>query len=283
MAEMDLKKVGVVLGGGTLDNNTDIKQSTTSMARRSTQTDKEKSPSSRWHRIVTYIPPQYIDECLRYNSSWIKAWATAYHDRDLEGDGTPKQPHTHILLYTYNYKSSSAVKKDFDKYAKYLAKKLQDAGDENATPQNTLTKIADYPVSYFAYLLHENDPDKYRYEPSVRKVSDPSWWKSYDESGGKSTNIALQIFDSLQEGMTTRDLLVNYGCEYAHNHNRYKELLQNFDYENHVRETATKQCDAFEQLISETIIETLENSPFSDQSKREFKEIYNYITKKNTN
>lgn len=259
-------------------NKLDASANTSAKGRRKSKAVKEKTVQemSRWHCLTTYIAYEHLEKFFKINGSWIKQWAYTLHNKDTNEDGTPKEPHTHILLYTFSAKSSSSVRKKFDSYAKQISVEEKNNGNENAVAQNTLGQICHEPVFMYRYQLHLDDPEKYQYPKEARKVSDVYYWREFEGTDCRNSNIALEIFDSIQGGMSTRDLLVNYGCEFAHNQRNYLHLACHYD-----QETAFVQnsIDDFQQLITNIIFEEVEKAPFPTQSRKDFVKIYEYVAK----
>ena len=166
--------------------------------------------------MSSYIPPGDIERFLE-SQKFIQHWAYAYHDKDLKSDGTPKEPHTHILLYTYDGKSSSAVCKIFNRYAKSIC-------TPDGTPQQTLVEFMGDPVHMWRYLLHLDDPDKYQYDESVRICDDVGYWKSMERTEcltESTSNKALQIIQDLEDGVPTIEMVRRYGREWVINRSKY--------------------------------------------------------------
>ena len=69
---------------------------------------KGTTETTRRFNIRTYIKPDIVDRFLK-TAPWVQYWAYCYHDKDVYEDGSSKEPHTHILLYTYHQKTSSAM------------------------------------------------------------------------------------------------------------------------------------------------------------------------------
>lgn len=88
---------------------------------------------SRSFCITTYIERNALERFLK-SSQWLRHWAYCEHDKDTDEKGNPKTSHIHVILYTYNSKTSSAVKKLFDRYSAQI---YYGTGIE---PQNTLVK-----------------------------------------------------------------------------------------------------------------------------------------------
>ena len=66
---------------------------------------KEKETRTRSWTFVLYpesAPADWRDKLDDYHIEWVES---PLHDRDLNGDGTPKKPHIHVLLSFGSVKS----------------------------------------------------------------------------------------------------------------------------------------------------------------------------------
>lgn len=88
---------------------------------------------SRSFCITTYIERNSLERFLK-SSPWLKHWAYCEHDKDMDEKGNLKTSHIHVILYMYNSKTSSAVKKLFDRYS------AQIYAGTGIEPQNTFIK-----------------------------------------------------------------------------------------------------------------------------------------------
>ena len=118
--------------------------------------------------LTSYIDRSLLEKFVK-QSPFIQHWALCSHDRDIEWDivadkpiilnpdtGEPKikEFHTHLLLYTYDAKTSSAVRKIFNRLSA-----------EHYTPlglplQNTLCQPCTDMVSQWRYLIHQDEFEK---------------------------------------------------------------------------------------------------------------------------
>lgn len=95
----------------------------------------------------TFYDPEKLEELKALHIPF--AWA--FHDKDTNIDGEIKKPHYHALV---NYGAPTSVKN----FQKILAD----------IPANGYAEITGYPRSMYRYLCHEDDPEKYQYDDSVR-------------------------------------------------------------------------------------------------------------------
>lgn len=135
-----------------------------------------KQPRDRKFSLSSYIRPERLEVLLR-RSDWIQHWAYCTHDKDVLADGSLKEVHTHVILYTYNAKTSSAIRKIFDRYAVEIC-------EEDEEPQNTLCQTCSDMVSAYRYLIHADQKNKAQYEPLQRVCDDYAYWQKLEESCG---------------------------------------------------------------------------------------------------
>lgn len=180
---------------------------------------------SRRFSIVTYIEPTKL-RTLLCNSLWVQHFAFIVHDRDVNADGSPKAKHTHLLLYTYDAKTCSAIAKIFDRYSKEICA-------EGDLPENTLVQITRDVISHYRYFLHLDDVDKVRYDERAIVNDNVSYWRELVGCEGlsdSSKNVGFAIFQDVLRGTSTYELARRYGREYIinakHYHNAVVQHLQ---------------------------------------------------------
>lgn len=205
-----------------------------STKRKDTSADVEKTKQSkptekraRAFALVTYIDTQYLDKFLK-RAPWVRNWAYCTHDRDVNSDNTPKEKHTHVILYTYEAKTSSAVKKLFDRYSQEV---YANSGTE---PQNTTSQICHDVVSQYRYLLHQDDKGKYQYEPACRITDSTPYWYELELKAGLTafdSNPALAVIDDIMSGVSAREMASRYGRDYIINCDRYRKFAQRVEFE----------------------------------------------------
>ena len=227
---------------------------------------KDKPPISRWHCLTTYIPFDTVKRYLQY-CPYVKHWSIILHNKDLKENGEEKEPHTHILLYTFDAKSSSAVVKRFNNLAKQYA--LENGGEV----QNTLGQLCYEPLAQFRYQLHLDDFDKHQYDTFERKTDDNCYWSDFERANGKSENKAVEIFDSIVDGASTRDLLVRFGCEYSHNFDKYKRLVAIANLESN-QNSSDKN---FNEMLKVLVGKLIDNGVFAQKTKDEFFECLSFV------
>lgn len=149
--------------------------------------------------LITYLDEIQIQMVLCEHANHIKACAYIYHDKDINDDGTLKEPHYHVLLCLYTQRYKSSVKNWF-------------YGFENQDGEliNTLSQVcADVPESY-RYLTHSDkgSKDKYQYNRCDIKGVNLEYFRKYDE---QDNDTALSALNDLLNGCTCRQVFERYG------------------------------------------------------------------------
>ena len=202
--------------------------------------------------LVTYIDREPLERFLK-RSAWIQHYALCTHDRDKLDDGTIKELHTHIVLYTFEAKTLSAIKKNFDRFAGELVMRTDNPA------QNTLVQDCHDVTSQYRYLRHLDDPDKVQYEECEVFTDNDSYWKELCRTNGlndSSSNTGLQMFDDICEGVSTREMILRYGKEYIYHCHNFKEVVKD-----HVNEiTNPVKSEAFTEVAFKAYVLNLINS-----------------------
>lgn len=208
------------------------------------KTTKAKDRGSRKHSLVTYIDPTLIRGFLT-TCCWAEHWAMCTHDKDITADGKPKETHTHIVLYTFEAKSSSAIIKLFDRFS------ISIYGKDNK--QNTLHEYCNDIQSQYLYLVHVDDPQKYQYDPSMRYVDDIVYWSKYERGQIDKPNTGLSMVTDLLNGTPYRLMAERYGKEFIY-HSKYIEDC--------ARKIRLEECVTNSPVDDELIKAVLDSSPF---------------------
>lgn len=222
-------------------------------------------PRVRKFCLISYIDRTAIERFLK-RASWVQHWAICTHDKDTLEDGTQKELHTHIVLYTYNAKTSSAVRKIFDRYSAELYK------DSDTPPQNTLCHECIDIIAQYRYLIHLDNPEKYQYDEQQRKVDDVHYWYNLEGTQGmtdKEENTAYAIFCDLRAGTSTEDMVIRYGREYGINSRRYKDLVRDDIWERSRANSLVPKADMIKMI--------LDASPFKQEDKDKFWMVLSYV------
>ena len=102
----------------------------------------------------------------------IKNYAYILHDKDVNEDGTPKNPHYHIMLRL------------IDSYdTKYIAGWF-------GVAENFVGKVKSRWADALAYLTHENSPEKYQYDED-EVISDYDWKKDKIKALGEARRLEI--------------------------------------------------------------------------------------------
>lgn len=149
--------------------------------------------------LITYLDEIQIQMVLCEHANHIKAVAYIYHDKDVEEDGTLKEPHYHVLLCLYTQRYKSSVKNWFYRFE-----------NKDGELINTLSQVcADVPESY-RYLTHSDkgSRDKYQYNRGDIKGVNLEYFGKYDE---QDKDTALNALEDLLNGCTCRQVFERYG------------------------------------------------------------------------
>lgn len=185
------------------------------------QSEKNQPRRTRRFCISTYIDHNAVERYVR-RSPWVQHFAMCTHTRDVKEDGSPKDVHTHIILYTYNAHTASGIRKNFDTFSAelYMGKQEQ--------IEHTLVQECHSVASQFRYLRHLDDPDKAQYEEIEVITDNDIYWKDLCRTNGmndSSFNSGLQMFDDILDGVSTREMIVRYGKEYIYHSHSFKECI----------------------------------------------------------
>ena len=112
---------------------------------------------------LKYLPgyPDHWRDTLEANLEAdpnIKSWAYIVHDKDVNEDGTPKEPHVHIVLELVESRQYSTVGGYVGVPAQYVCAIRQKV----KVGKRMMSDIG----GALAYLTHRNAPDRYQYDDS---------------------------------------------------------------------------------------------------------------------
>lgn len=181
----------------------------------------KKDKRARRFCLTSYIDPSALRSFIS-KAPWVQHWAMCTHDRDKMEDGSSKETHTHVILYTYDAKTSSAIKKIFDRFS---AEYYNGKGEA----QNTLVQICKDVVAQWYYLVHKYDKEKAQYEPSARICDNTNYWLELCKTNALndgSVNTGLQMFDDMLDGTSTREMIMRYGKEYIYHAQHFKQVVR---------------------------------------------------------
>lgn len=160
---------------------------------------------------VTYLSEMQLQECLQRAGDMIRGYAYCHHDKDVNDDGTPKEPHTHLVLWLYEPRSINSLRGWFDRGFR----------DDKGEKINTLIQPCHDIKAAAEYLIHKNDPDKYQYLPESVVYSDPELFESPETQ--KEDNAILAL-DDLLSGMSLRQCSLKYGRDFMFHYGHIRQL-----------------------------------------------------------
>lgn len=215
--------------------------------------------------IRTYIEPIHVEKFLK-TEPWIHHWATCYHDKDFNEQHLPVTPHSHILLYTYDGKTASAVLKRFDGLSREIYKD---------NPQQTRCEICFAPVRCYRYLLHLDDIDKHLYSPDELHSDNPLYWKKFEQTDGMNGahNVALSMFQDMKKGVKTVTMLERYGMNFARMRGNIQNLVEQDYYENR-QPNYYNRYDYKNEYVS--ILKCDTNCPYTNEQIELFRRMFEY-------
>lgn len=235
------------------------------------ETAKRRKPSDRPRSffVRTYIPIDDLRTFMR-SARWVHHYAMCLHDKDVysaedeksdlkKKAGSPKTPHTHIVLYTYDGKTASSVQKLFDRYAKSLCPDK---------PEGTRVEIPTSVTSAYRYLRHLDDLDKYQYTEKDVISDDSVYWVKHDITDGMNgvENKGYLMVEDILKGVPEREMNIRYGKEYIYHAQHLHASADRIRYEE-------QKVDVTPALLDYL----LECSPYYKVDIIKFKEIFAYL------
>ena len=167
---------------------------------------KKQPPRPRNWMLVSYLPIEAILEYCKLPS--VSRYAIIRHDKDVNEDGTPKEPHYHVIVvYTYG-RTFTALKKDFEP-----CKAVYGA--------NTLFEPCDLVWAY-NYLTHRDNPEKAQYSPADIICDDVEYWTATGK--GEKPNRCFELINDILDNKNPVYLLRKYGRDYVINAQKYYEF-----------------------------------------------------------
>lgn len=178
--------------------------------------------------LVTYASASDIERILRDKSEQLVFAEYIHHDKDTKEDGTPKIPHSHILLELKAPRLMSDV-------AKWFKKCVDDKGELVTTRYKEILNTA----SADDYLTHSGDSKgeagKYQYERTqVRELqgnledfrSKPTRTDRLNEAQASKDEKADEVeglLNDIVRGLPMREMARKYGRDYIKNRKAYTE------------------------------------------------------------
>ena len=154
-----------------------------------------RSKSMMYEQQLSHLPqdlPTLVSDVKKLKP---RMWAYVIHDRDVTRDGTPVEPHVHVMMTFDNARSISAVAKAFSDKPQYVQAWR---GDKR---------------NGYAYLCHRTDNarSKFQYDPAdvVANFDYVSALEQYEAgaSAGRKTASMSVLLDALYRGDLSRDEL----------------------------------------------------------------------------
>lgn len=175
--------------------------------------------------IVTYLNEDDLHRVLesKLDKGIITQYAYINHDRDVTKDGELKKAHRHCIILCKSPVLGSRLQNWF--------KGLNDEGGDS----NTLIEKLKSKKGAFAYLTHENNPEKYQYSREEIICSDDDY---FDNLEGKDTDKSWETLEDLLNGMSLKDCAKKYGRDFIIHYSAYRTLANDIIYQeekNHIR------------------------------------------------
>lgn len=153
---------------------------------------------------IKYLPgyPDHWQKTLEANLEAepnIKSWAYINHDKDVNEDGTPKEPHVHIALELAESRQYSTVGGYVGVPAQYVCAIRQKV----KVGKRMMSDIG----GALAYLTHRNAPDRYQYD-DADVVAKPGYdWKAVrakSEMSMAERKTFARVLDGIEKGTIRR-------------------------------------------------------------------------------
>lgn len=209
--------------------------------------------------LITYASKDEIKRLLDFS----RHWCLCYHDKDTKEDGTPKEPHTHILV-TFEREIS------LNKIQSIINSDQNTLGECRRKVGSTFVPL-DVRALY-EYQLHIGYPDKYHYDSTCRICDNKSYWNQYEKTVDNSTSKNEEFFTDLfgeYRSNTEFELFMarKWGRDYIKNRTQYAEFrfIHMFD------EFVTNDYDRFSGLIQFCIINDIEPTTAIEWLKARYK------------
>lgn len=179
---------------------------------------------SRNFALVTYLSLEQVKNYCKLPH--VKNYAYILHDKDMKEDGTPKEPHIHLVIVYTNARTLSAVRADFSQYE-----------------QNTMSEYCIDLEGAYDYLTHRRNPEKYQYGKDLVHTNVGYFRGDYSSA---EDNTAYCLVMDIIAGKSRLELLRKYGRDYAINREKYyglaTEIMQEEEYE-HLDEETLRDCE----------------------------------------
>lgn len=178
--------------------------------------------------IVTYLNEEDLHNILesKLDKGIITNYAYINHDRDVTKEGELKKAHRHCIILCKSPVLGSRIQNWF--------KGINDEGGES----NTLVEKLKSKKGAFAYLTHENNPEKYQYSREDVICSDDDYFDSLED---KKTDKSWSALEDLLNGMSYRECARKYGRDFILHYNAYRTLVFDIQQQERLNETYKKE------------------------------------------
>lgn len=163
----------------------------------------------------------------------ISYFAFIVHDKDTLEDGSPKPPHTHVLLVLKSARDINCIKGYLEFY---VDDKLQNVFAENMSDKKRA----------YEYLTHKNDTNKYQYSDSDIVTNDSTAFISTD----RAIDNTADIIEDMLSGKPLREMVAIYGREFVYKYNCYRLLVEDIKMQELTMEHERERQDMIETDIS---------------------------------
>lgn len=205
--------------------------------------NENKNQRARNFACITYHTEDVIKSVLELYAGAINHYVYICHDKDYKDDGTLKEKHYHVILSFYNARTVSAVRKLFP------------------SNQNTLAQIVHDKTAMFAYLTHEDEPEKVQYDKSLVVCDDMNYWDKLS-TVGENDNRTLSLLEDIIKRVPLREMVLRYGRDFVINRQNYyffaRMLMREDDYlreKKEIEELNNRQYDEDGILISDSVMQ----------------------------
>ena len=153
---------------------------------------------------IKYLPgyPDHWKETLESNLNAeknIKTWAYVLHDKDVNEDGTPVEPHVHIVIELYESRQFSTIGGYVGVQAQYVCAIRQ----RRKVGKRMMSDIG----GALSYLTHRNAPDRYQYEDTDVIANCGYDWQTVrakSEMSMAECKTFSRVLDGIEKGQIRR-------------------------------------------------------------------------------
>lgn len=153
--------------------------------------------------IVSYASLPEIQNLLQA----CRHYVCILHDKDVNEDGSARSPHYHILCTFAQNKSFNSVASLVESSQNTFVQQLQDVGGA------------------FAYLTHQNNPEKFQYNADDLISDNLDYWldkiPDYENKSSKNDEF---VDDLLSDDFDIVSMARKYGRDFIKNLNRYESF-----------------------------------------------------------